>query len=142
MVRLVRKSRRMRTGAGGVDRRRGFTLVEVMVSMVLLLFISLALVRTALINIEINARNAIRDEATHIATAQLDALRNADAIANIAGENAGPTVTRTIRNIDVDYRITTIADEIAEKYWEISVRVDWDWKGEVYNTTMTTLRKE
>lgn len=142
MVRLVKKSRRMISRTGGMNGRQGFTLVEVMVSMVLLLFISLALVRTALINIEINARNAIRDEATHIAAAQLDALRNAAAIANIAGVTAGPAVTRTIRNIPVDYRITTIADEIASDYWEISVRVDWDWKGAVYNTTMTTLRKE
>lgn len=45
----------------------GLSLVEVMIAMVILLFVSLALMQTALVSIEANMKNVLRDEAVAVA---------------------------------------------------------------------------
>ncbi|MEJ2684538.1 MAG: type II secretion system protein [Candidatus Sulfobium sp.] len=52
------------------------SLVEVMVALVVLLFVSLALMQTALVSIDANMRNSIRDEAVSVAQTRLTEARN------------------------------------------------------------------
>ncbi|MEJ2695676.1 MAG: type II secretion system protein [Candidatus Sulfobium sp.] len=55
---------------------RGVTLVEVMVALVVLLFVSLALMQTALVSIDANTKNSIRDEAVSVAETRINEARN------------------------------------------------------------------
>jgi prepilin-type N-terminal cleavage/methylation domain-containing protein len=55
---------------------KGMSLVEVMVALVVLLFVSLALMQTALVSIDANMRNSIRDEAVSVAQTRLTEARN------------------------------------------------------------------
>lgn len=50
---------------------KGFSLVEVMIALVVLLFVSLALMQTALVSIEANMKNVLRDEAVGIAEGRM-----------------------------------------------------------------------
>ena len=54
----------------------GFTIVELLVAVVILVFVSIALLQTAIVNIEFNAKNAIRDEGVRVAREKLNQMRN------------------------------------------------------------------
>src|SRR3990172_4640679 len=85
----------------------GFTLVEVMIALVVLLFVSLAMMQTALVSIDSNMINVLRDEAVRIAEERMSELRNvpfdnlAVADTNGAANSPGSFVadTTTQRNI-------------------------------------------
>ncbi|MBI4697932.1 MAG: prepilin-type N-terminal cleavage/methylation domain-containing protein [Nitrospirae bacterium] len=57
---------------------RGLSLIEVMVAMVVFLLVSLALMQTALLSIDSNMRNLLRDEAVNIAEMRINESRNID----------------------------------------------------------------
>jgi type IV pilus assembly protein PilV len=56
--------------------KKGLTLVEVMIALVVLLLVFLALMQTALVSIDSNMINALRDEAVNIAEEKMNDERN------------------------------------------------------------------
>lgn len=52
--------------------KKGLTLVEVLIAMVVLLLVSLAMLQTALLGIDSNMRNVLRDEAVSIAEQRMN----------------------------------------------------------------------
>lgn len=50
-----------------MPNKEGMTLVEVLIAMVVLLLVSLALMQTALVSIDANMRNVLRDESVSVA---------------------------------------------------------------------------
>jgi len=54
----------------------GFTLIEVIVALLVLLLVFLALMQTALVGIESNVKNVLRDEAVSIAEERMSKARN------------------------------------------------------------------
>jgi type II secretory pathway pseudopilin PulG len=54
----------------------GLTLVEVLIASVIMLLVSLSLMQTALLGLEANFRNVLRDEAAHIAEMRMQEARN------------------------------------------------------------------
>ena len=123
---------------------RGFTLVEMMISMVVILIVLLGLVQAALLSIEHNVRNQLRDEAVRVAEQRMNGvlvdtgnnrmqgLRNlpfTDAGLN-AGQNCFP-VQRSIGNVQRPFTVCTqIADSTADTK-SVQVSVGWDFKGEI-----------
>ena len=61
-----------------LKNKKGLTLVEVMISLVVLLLVFLALLQTALVSIDSNMTNVLRDEAVNIAEEQMNIARNID----------------------------------------------------------------
>ena len=59
-----------------LSNKKGFTLVEVMIAMVVLLLVFLALMQTALVSIDSNMKNNLRDEAANIAAMRMEQARN------------------------------------------------------------------
>lgn len=123
----------------------GFTLVELMIAIVLLMFISLALMQTAMVGIQSNTKNVIRDEATQIAQQKLDHLRNVpyDDLEGIYNGTTG-SVTRTFRNIDQKYTVTNSITEpsAAVSTLRMNVTVGWTWRSVSYSTTVSTVRSK
>ena len=124
------------------DRRAGFSIIELLVSMVILMFVSLALMQTALVNISVNTRNALRNEGTRVASMTMDAMRNVSytQLGTIFNGTTTNTVNRGIRNTDVPYAVTNTVAAINDNNKRIDVRVEWGWKGVMYNTTISTIR--
>ena len=139
------------------------SLVEVIIALVILLFTFTGLLLSALLSIDQNVTNLLREEAVSIATIRMEEAMNMpfDNVANDTADapvtlpfcgnppvsDAGPypvKVVRSIRNKD-NYEFGTrrtrdplITDPDTRK---ITVLVRWEYKGECYTHSITSLRR-
>lgn len=137
-----------------VKNKKGVTLVEVMIALVILLLVSLALMQTALVSINANMNNVLRDEAISIAEQRMTEARSmpyaslaTDAIA-LGGTECpgvfatGLTVYRNFRNVIskefcTNRTVTTLG--VAKDATQVTVQVTWNWKGEAFTHTISSL---
>jgi type II secretory pathway pseudopilin PulG len=142
------------------------TLVEVLVALVVFLFISLALMQTALVSIDANMVSALREEAVRIAeqrmndarslpfTSQVDKLStasdssapaNCPSAAFLASFPAGVSIKRDIRQMTgpnafpfcTNMTVTLIPNTSSAS---IAISVGWKWKGQDYRHSISTVR--
>ena len=129
--------------------KKGFTLIELMVAMSIILIMFLSLLMTSLLSSTTNMQNIIRDEAIQIAEMKLVELRNI-AFDNLPGE-AGvetiaddPDLQRTIRNFNVDFTSTVAVEDhplVNPLTRQINVTVAWSYKGENYTHAVATIKR-
>lgn len=116
----------------------GFTLVEVIIAMVVLLIGLLALLNTAAVVIQNNLVNIIRDEAVNVAEATMSDIRNTpfDSIASAPATN----ITRYFRGIQVNFSVTTTVNSVGTGDTKsVQVVVSWTYKGVPYQHSISTL---
>jgi prepilin-type N-terminal cleavage/methylation domain-containing protein len=118
---------------------RGLTLVEVMIALLVALVIFLALMQTALIGIDANMRNVLRDEAVSVAADMMDLERN-KAFSSVVSETP-PPVYRQVRNVNVPFYEDIFITDLDANNKIINVRVTWQWKGDNYSHSISTIRK-
>lgn len=129
--------------------KKGMTLIEVMIALIILLIVMLALMQTVTLGINSNVSNLLRDEATNIAELRITELRNklfTDGIlAATAGTDEVPPVTREFRNFAVDFRPRrTIADLDGDNK-RVDITITWEWRnrtvasGNPYTYTVSTI---
>ncbi len=132
--------------------KKGMTLVEVMIALVVLLFVSLAMMQTALVGIDSNMINVLRDEAVNIAEMRMNEARNipfddpqmAD---NCTTQGTDVSTTRNIRNIpNFSYTVyRRVCDQRGGEDKQVRITVTWEWKektvanGNPYTHTISTL---
>lgn len=137
--------------------RKGLTLVEVMIALVVLLFVSLAMMQTALVSIDSNMKNTIRTEAVSMAEKIINDMRSlAFSSAGLTDTGgawvcvdlpppAAPctgsysTETRAVRSAAVDFQRQKMITNRGSENKELYVRVRWTWKGEPYDYTVSTV---
>ena len=138
--------------------RNGFSLVEVMIALVVVLLVSLAMMQTALVSIDSNMLNALRDEAVSIVDERMNEARNAAlASSPVAAPGTfesllseGPLAAdarykRNVRNVSLQYTVqrTVVgynpAGGVPTK--DVTETVTWAWKGQNYNYSGRTLLK-
>lgn len=134
-----------------LTNKKGMTLVEIMVAMVISLIIFLALMQTSLIGIDQSMRNSLRDEAGRIAELRMSELKNlpfdntalddTNAVVGTGTSTVEAVVTRTIRNFNVTFTPTRIVDTVNTDTKEISVSVAWTWKGQPLTHSVTSVLK-
>jgi len=107
--------------------KKGLTLLEVMIALVVLLLVSLALMQTALVSINSNMTNILRDEAVSIAEQRMNEARNTPFAALAGTTNA--TVFRNFRNVtNFPYTVTTAVSDLNLDNKQINVTVTWEWR--------------
>jgi prepilin-type N-terminal cleavage/methylation domain-containing protein len=129
--------------------KKGLTLIEVMIALVVTLVVFLALMQTALVGIDSNTKNLLRDEAVRIADQRMSEIRNrpfSDLDLNGAADPNSLTITQTInrnfRNIsNVAFDTVATIDTLNPENKQINITVSWTWKGETYNHSITTVLK-
>jgi prepilin-type N-terminal cleavage/methylation domain-containing protein len=121
------------------SNNRGLTLVEVMIALLVALVIFLALMQTALIGIDANMRNVLRDEAVSVAAEKMDLERDM-AFSSVVSETP-PTVYRQVRNVNVPFYPNITIWDLDANNKMINVRVTWQWKGDNYSHSISTIRK-
>jgi prepilin-type N-terminal cleavage/methylation domain-containing protein len=122
-------------GKGGL----GFTLVEVMIALVVVLVVFLALMQTALVGIDSNMINILRDEAVSIAEMRMNEARNLPFDSLTVGATETP-VPRNLRNItNFQYTVTRTIANLGTNNRQVTITVSWNWKGNPYNHTITTI---
>lgn len=128
--------------------KKGLTLVEVMIALVVLLLVSLALMQTALVSIDANTKNALRDEAVRISEERMNEARSLpfDDFDQNGAPDPDPltingTETRQIRNVPITFNTVMTIDTLNVDTKEIDVTVNWTWRGENLNHRISTIRK-
>lgn len=141
--------------------RRGLSLVEVMIAMVVLLFVSLALMQTALVSIESNMKNVLRDEAVVIAEERINRAK-AIGFGNLTTGDTTPLlpapacpanfVTKYINGQWHTVSLKGISNfGFCSSMWvtslgnydrRVDVFVGWNWKGVEYNHDSTAIVRD
>jgi len=108
--------------------KKGMTLVEVMIALVVFLLVFLALMQTALVGLDSNMINILRDEAVGVAEESMNEARNVP-FDSLAAVTTTGTVTRSFRNIARNFTVTrTVTDFRGGEDKQVNVTVTWEWK--------------
>ncbi len=115
---------------------KGFTLIEALVSIVILSLILIGLLSSMIIAYKISLRNQIRNEAVHIAKEKLNLFRenldtNIFSHENCEDANDNDAVIRRIRNINYKYYVVGKVQEKGYVY-EVNIKVCDKDKKEIY----------
>ena len=116
-----------------------------MVALVIALFVFLALMQTALVSIDSNMINVLRDEAVRIAEMRMSETRNEPFDALSAGTDT-VSVNRDLRSVqDFPYTVTRTVTDLSADNKQIGITVTWEWKentvanGNPYTHTINTI---
>ncbi len=146
--------------------KKGVSLVEVMIALVVLLLVFMGILQAALLSIDHNMRNILRDEAVKIATMRMEQTRSlpfgklsSDTQSLPSGVDCpsdftvGKRIQRNIRKVsnkDFCVRLSCkeyggdndcSTDDADADTKQLRVSVGWRWKGEDYFHSITTLRR-
>jgi type IV pilus assembly protein PilV len=118
---------------------KGLTLVEVMIALVVLLLVSLALMQTALVSIDANMTNILRDEAVSIAETRMNQARNVP-FDTLVSDGADIPIARNVRNIiGFTYATRMTVNNLNIDNRQVDITVGWAWKGQNYTHNITTI---
>jgi prepilin-type N-terminal cleavage/methylation domain-containing protein len=120
---------------------KGVSLIEVMIALVILMFVSLAVMKTALVGMSTNLQNAMRDEAVNIVDLKLNELRDTafDSITLVTVTEAD--VVRDFRGAKVYYTPKRIVERINADTKQITMSVDWVYRRNSYTHSVTTIMR-
>lgn len=138
-----------------LNNKKGMTLVEVLIAMVVLLLVFMALMQTALVSIDANMTNALRDEAVSVAETRMNEARSlpfTSTADNLTSDTAavdttgcfglpsspcpvgfpatGGVIKKNFRNITdfcfcTNRAVTTLATDTKQ----VNITIGWKWKG-------------
>ena len=135
-------------GKNAVLNKKGFTLVEVMIALVVSLVIGLALMQTAMVGIDSNMLNVLRDEAVSIAERKVSDARNVpfDSLVSVASSLTTDASISSVRNLSLyRYGVQQTVSSLGSDSKLVVITVTWDWKdktaanGNPYTHTITTV---
>jgi len=109
--------------------KKGLTLVEVLIALVVLLLVSLAMMQTALVSIDVNMINILRDEAVSIAEMRMNQARNMT-FDLLVSDGATVPITRNIRSKTGGFIYNTMmtVTNLNADNRRITITVRWNWK--------------
>ena len=90
-------------GPIALHNKKGMSLIEVMMALLILAVVSLALMQTALLGMKENLRTAIRDEAVNLADQKMNELRSTPTVSVPLGDLTEPSVLRKFRASSVSF---------------------------------------
>ncbi len=106
--------------------KKGFSLIEALTAISILIISMLAVLNTLVVAIDFNLANVLRDEATGIGEAQMNSLRNTSFGSLASGSTA---VTRAVRKLNVTYTVQWTVNNLSTSSKAIQVLVGWTFKG-------------
>lgn len=132
-----------------IKNKKGLTLIEVMVALVVLLIVFLGMMQAIAIAVNMNVKNQLRGEGVRVADERVNALKNLsfdsadlnDTGGNFINDNyidpnTGTNtniITRSFRNFDMDFTSTKRITDINADNTRIELTVNWTWRNEPFN---------
>jgi len=109
--------------------KKGLTLIEVLIALVVLLLVFLALMQTALLSIDANMVNVLRDEAFNIAEMRMNEARNTQFDNLLEGTTDVSPPPRNLRNITgFTFTANRTVTNINSDNKQVDINITWDWK--------------
>lgn len=125
-----------------LHNKKGMTLIEVLIALLLLMVVALAVMRTALVGMNANLQNSERDEAVNVADLRMNELRDMP-FDNIVSDLTGTTISRTFRGATVTYTQTQTVTQVdtGNNTKQIAITVAWPFGGRTYTHRVTTIMR-
>jgi type II secretory pathway pseudopilin PulG len=143
-----------------LHNKNGMTLIEVMISLLILMVVALAVMQTALVGMRVNLQNAMRDEAVNVADLRMEELRSKVTGTTFDGSTltlsandasggdltvinsyAEPVISRTFRGASVNYAPTRTVSSINADTKQVTLSVSWPFPANTYTHTITTIMR-
>ncbi len=123
---------------------RGMTLIEILISLTLLAIVSLALVQSALVAMNANVANELRDEAVSVAEQRINELRNtpftaSDMLVTSPSVTEAPPVMRSVRAVARPYTVNRMISQIDPNNRQVTLTITWPYKGVTYQHSVSTV---
>jgi len=115
----------------GLRNNKGFTLVEIMIAIFILVIALLGLISVTVMVIKGNSFSKTMTTATTLAKDKMEELKN-------TGYGSLASDTDTVESIYTRTLIVT-PDSPAANMKTIEVKVEWDWQGATRNVTLRTI---
>jgi|Deesub1362A_J573_1020465.scaffolds.fasta_scaffold28121_2 prepilin-type N-terminal cleavage/methylation domain-containing protein len=137
-----------------VNDREGFTLIEVLFALSIILITMLGLYKVTEMSMMTNMKNVIRDEGVKVAQEVINRIKAIpfDSITpassspgsqwstNDLNNNIGySTVIRNFRQFSVTYTLAVTVTDYSDEIKQIDVTVTWPYKGVSYSHTISTM---
>jgi len=104
-----------------IRNRKGFTLVEVLVAMVIMAIILLGNMAALSLSYRRNLQNILRDEAVKVAQEEMERYRDSGAC------DAVVTRTRQIRNYQWTFTVNCGENSLSGGITQVTIRVSWQY---------------
>lgn len=124
-----------------ISNKYGFTLVEIMVAMVIMMVGLLGMLHSLNIAMEHNLRNHLRDEAVSVADEQLNELK-IKPYDNLSAAYAVKLVPSRIRGVGKNYSVVTTTEPVGANARAVAVRVAWSYKNMSTTHELRTVRSK
>ena len=125
-----------------LHNKNGMTLIEVMISLLLLMVVALAVMQTALVGMKANLQNALRDEAVNVVDQRMNELRDTAFDSISLGVTVEAAISRTFRaGIVVKYTPTRTVTNINTNTKQVTLSVAWPYGGQNYTHSVTTIMR-
>lgn len=118
-----------------IQDKRGFTLIEIMISFIVILITMLGLLNLTAQVTAVSVKNTIRDEGIKVAE-EIMTQQRALPYDNIV-TNTPANITRNLRNFSVTYSPTVSVTPYANAK-TIDVTVRWQYRGTPYSHTISS----
>lgn len=115
---------------------KGFTLVEALTAIAILIVSMLAVLNTLTVALDHNLNSAMRDEATMIAEERLNSLRNSS-FASLA--TSSDTVQRNFRNLTKTFTVAVTVQNLSATSRGVQVVVTWTHKGVSHQHSVSSI---
>ena len=112
--------------------RAGYSLVEVLVSLLIMMIILLGLLESMRLYVRHNVKNTLRNEAIRIAQGCADLLRN---------QRPCNDVVRNFRNFQVRFRVSAVTTPLSSNLNNATITVEYDYGSTHYTYTLRTVIK-
>jgi type IV pilus assembly protein PilV len=127
-----------------LKNKKGYTLVEVMIALLIFLLVTLAMMQTAMVSIDSNMVNVLRDEAVKIAEMRMNDARNLAFTQTLdslpVGTDTVP-VTRNFRDMTITYNTERKVTALGTSNKQVDISVTWTWKGTPYTHTVSSIMR-
>lgn len=125
------------------NNRRGFTLLEILVALVILMIGMMALLSAATNTISLNLDNILRDEAVQIADAKMRQVKsNTAATFSLPFQNLSVTTVQTskLRAKSTPYTVSLTSASTGGNSNLLRVQVSWNYKNRAKQHELSTLK--
>ena len=121
-----------------ICNKRGFTLVEFLVAIVILMVGLLGLLQTVNYAIVHNMTNQLRQSAILVADERMQ-TEMAKEFGNIPIGSANETVQRVVNGAQYSYTVVVTNTQPTTQTINIDIRVGWNYKGQAYQHAVASL---